>query len=179
MNLANKLTLIRVGLIPFFLLALYLMAEPINIYIGVTIFIVASVTDFVDGHIARSRNLITDFGKFMDPLADKLLVSAALIYMTEVGMIPAWITILIISREFVVSGIRLVAASNGTVLAASMWGKIKTAVTMVMIVFVMLDLAIPYYQTLGWVLIAAATFFTLLSGYDYVAKNWKMFEGKM
>ena len=179
MNLANKLTMIRVALIPFFLLVLYVVEPPYNIYVGVAIFVIASVTDFVDGYIARSRNLITDFGKFMDPLADKLLVSAALIYMTEVGMIPAWITIIIISREFVVSGIRLVAATNGTVLAASIWGKIKTAVTMVMIVYVMLDLPIPYYQVLGWILIAAATFFTLLSGYDYVAKNWKMFEGKM
>lgn len=179
MNLANKLTLLRVALIPFLLLVLYLVAEPWNIYVGVAIFIIASLTDFVDGHIARSRNLITDFGKFMDPLADKLLVAAALVYMTEVGMIPAWITIIIISREFVVSGIRLVAATSGTVLAASIWGKIKTAVTMVMIIYVMLALPIPYYDVLGNILIAAATFFTLLSGYDYVYKNWKMFDGKM
>ncbi len=146
MNLANKLTLLRVALIPFMLLALYILPEPINIYVGAAIFFIASVTDFVDGYIARSRNLITDFGKFMDPLADKLLVAAALVYMTEVGMIPSWVTIIIISREFIVSGIRLVAASNGTVLAASMWGKIKTAVTMVMIPYVLLDFAIPYYQ---------------------------------
>lgn len=179
MNLANKLTLLRVALIPFMLLALYFLAAPMNIYVGVGIFIVASVTDFVDGHIARSRNLITDFGKFMDPLADKLLVAAALVYMTEVGLIPSWVTIIIISREFVVSGIRLVAASNGTVLAASIWGKIKTAVTMVMIIVVLLELPIPYYDVLGWVLMIAATFFTLLSGYDYVVKNWQMFEGKM
>lgn len=179
MNLANKLTLIRVALIPFFLIVLYTMDEPFNITIGVAIFVVASVTDFVDGYIARSRNLVTDFGKFMDPLADKLLVSAALIYMTEVNLIPAWITIIIISREFLVSGIRLVAATNGTVLAASVWGKIKTAVTMVMIVFVLLDLPWPYYTEVGWFLIAASTFFTLLSGYDYVAKNWRIFEGKM
>jgi len=179
MNLANKLTLLRVALIPFMLLAFYLLPEPINIYVGTAIFFIASVTDFVDGYIARSRNLITDFGKFMDPLADKLLVAAALVYMTEVGMIPSWVTIIIISREFIVSGIRLVAASNGTVLAASMWGKIKTSVTMVMIPYVLLDLAIPYYHVLGWLLIGAATFFTLLSGYDYAAKNWRIFEGKM
>ncbi len=179
MNLANKLTLLRVALIPFMLLALYILPEPINIYVGAAIFFIASVTDFVDGYIARSRNLITDFGKFMDPLADKLLVAAALVYMTEVGMIPSWVTIIIISREFIVSGIRLVAASNGTVLAASIWGKIKTAVTMVMIPYVLLDFAIPYYHVLGWILIGAATFFTLLSGYDYVAKNWRIFEGKM
>ncbi len=179
MNLANKLTLLRVALIPFMLLALYILPEPINIYVGAAIFFIASVTDFVDGYIARSRNLITDFGKFMDPLADKLLVAAALVYMTEVGMIPSWVTIIIISREFIVSGIRLVAASNGTVLAASIWGKIKTAVTMVMIPYVLIDLSIPYYDVLGWILIGAATFFTLLSGYDYVAKNWRIFEGKM
>lgn len=179
MNLANKLTMIRVALIPFMLLALYLLPAPWNMYVGVGLFVVASLTDFVDGHIARSRNLITDFGKFMDPLADKLLVAAAMIYMTEVGLVAAWVTIIIMSREFVVSGIRLVAASNGTVLAASIWGKIKTAVTMVMIIWVMLDFPGALWHTMGLVLIGVATFFTLLSGFDYVYKNWRMFEGKM
>jgi len=179
MNLANKLTMLRVLMIPFMLVVFYAVPEPMNTYIGVGIFVIASLTDFVDGHIARSRNLITDFGKFMDPLADKLLVAAALVYMTEIGMIPAWITIIIISREFVVSGIRLVAASKGTVLGASIWGKIKTATTMVMIIWVLLDLPGTLWHYGGLLLIGVATFFTLMSGYDYVAKNWKMFEGSM
>lgn len=179
MNLANKLTLLRVALIPFFLVALYMLDTPTNLYVGVLIFLVASLTDFVDGYIARSRNLVTDFGKFMDPLADKLLVAAALVYMTEVGLIPGWVTVIILSREFVVSGIRLVAATNGLVLAASIWGKIKTFITMVMIMVVMLELPMPFYGVLEQVLIGAATFFTVLSGYDYVYKNRKMFKGKM
>lgn len=138
------------------------------------------MTDFLDGYIARSRNLVTDFGKFMDPLADKLLVAAAMIYMTEVGMIPAYITIIIISREFVVSGLRLVAASKGIVLAASIWGgKIKTATTMVMIIVVLLPIPLAFKAYLDWVLIIAATFFTIMSGWDYVVKNVKVFEGSM
>lgn len=179
MNLANKLTVVRVVLIPLFLLALYLIDGDIGLYIGVVVFVVASLTDLLDGHIARSRNLITDFGKFMDPLADKLLVSAALIYMTEAGMIPAYITIIIISREFVVSGLRLVAASKGLVLAASFWGKLKTATTMIMIIVVLLPLPFGFMPFVDWILIIASTFFTVLSGWDYVAKNVSVFEGSM
>lgn len=179
MNLANKLTIGRVALIPFFLIVLYVVEKPLNLYIGVVIFIVAALTDLLDGHIARSRNLITDFGKFMDPLADKLLVASALIYMVETGMIWAWIVIVIISREFIVSGIRLVAASKGTVLAASIWGKIKTATTMVMIVVVLLPLEWSFVVYLDWILIIASTFFTILSGYDYVYKNRAIFKGSM
>lgn len=179
MNLANKLTVVRVVLIPLFLLALYLIDGDMGLYIGVVVFVVASLTDLLDGHIARSRNLITDFGKFMDPLADKLLVSAALIYMTEAGMIPAYITIIIISREFVVSGLRLVAASKGLVLAASFWGKLKTATTMIMIIIVLLPLPFGFMPVIDWILIIASTFFTVLSGWDYVAKNVSVFEGSM
>lgn len=179
MNLANKLTLIRIAMIPIFLVALYFIEGDLGLYIGVGIFIVASLTDFLDGYIARSRNLITDFGKFMDPLADKLLVSAALIYMTEAGILPAYITIIIISREFIVSGLRLVAASKGTVLAASIWGKIKTVTTMVMIIVVLLPLPFGFMPIVNWVLIIASTLFTVMSGWDYVVKNIKVFEGSM
>lgn len=179
MNLANKLTLIRVCLIPVFLIVLYTMDAPLNRYVGVAIFIVASLTDLLDGYIARSRNLITDFGKFMDPLADKLLVAAALVYMVEYGYISAWITIIIISREFIVSGIRLVAASKGTVLAASGWGKVKTATTMIMIIVVLLAMPFDFMSTVELVLIGASTLFTVISGADYVVKNLSIFEGSM
>ena len=134
MNLPNKLTLFRVVLIPFFvffLLAPYF--EGYGNYIAVAIFIVASITDFLDGKIARKYNLVTNFGKFMDPLADKLLVCSALIAMSSLGVIPAWITIVIIAREFIISGFRLIAAEKGVVIAASMWGKWKTTFQMVML----------------------------------------------
>lgn len=179
MNLANKLTVLRVLMIPVFLVILYTLPEPMNQYVGVAIFIVASLTDLLDGYIARSRNLITDFGKFMDPLADKLLVSAAMIYMVETGMLPAYVVIIIISREFIISGIRLVAASKGTVLAASIWGKIKTTVTMIMIIVVLVDLSSSWMVWIEIPLIIAATFFTILSGWDYVVKNIHIFDGEL
>lgn len=179
MNLANKLTVVRVLMIPIFLLVLYVVEGNIGLYIGVSIFVIASLTDFLDGYIARSRNLVTDFGKFMDPLADKLLVAAALVYMTEAGMIPAYITIIIISREFIVSGLRLVAASKGIVLAASIWGKIKTATTMIMIIVVLLPLPFAFMPYVDWALIIASTLFTIMSGWDYVSKNLSVFSGSM
>ena len=131
MNLPNKLTLFRVVLIPFFvffLLAPYF--EEYGNYIAVAIFIVASITDFLDGKIARKYNLVTNFGKFMDPLADKLLVCSALICLIQLELIPAWVVIIIIAREFIISGFRLVASDNGVVIAASYWGKFKTAFQM-------------------------------------------------
>ena len=179
MNLANKLTLLRVVLMPIFLVVLYLVDDPINKYIGVAIFVIASLTDLLDGYIARSRNLITDFGKFMDPLADKLLVVAALIYMLDKNLIAGWVLVVIVSREFIVSGIRLVAASKGKVLAASIWGKIKTAVTMVMITIVLLELPFTFMNTVDWILIMTATGFTILSGIDYIIKNYSIFKGSM
>jgi len=179
MNLANRLTILRILLIPVFLVLLYVSEDPIIRYVAVFVFIIASLTDLLDGHIARSRNLITDFGKFMDPLADKLLVTAALIYMVEVGQIAAWIIIIIISREFVISGLRLVAAAKGIVLAASWWGKLKTATTMVMIIVVLLELPFAFMDPVEWVLIAASTLFTIISGTDYVLKNLDVFKGSM
>ena len=169
MNLPNKLTMFRVILIPVFIIVLMagIFSEPLNRYIDVAVFCIASFTDYLDGNIARKYNLVTNFGKFMDPLADKLLVSSALICMIELGMLPAWIVIIIISREFIITGFRLIAVENGVVIAASWWGKIKTVMQMVMIIFVMLGIN----DLIGMVLIALATIFTIISGVDYIVKN--------
>lgn len=142
MNLPNKLTIARVIMIPLFLICLYL-----NIgcgkYIAVGIFIIASLTDLLDGKIARKYNLVTNFGKFMDPLADKLLVCSALIALVDLNRIAAWIVIIIIAREFIISGFRLVASDNGVVIAASYWGKFKTAFQMITIIMLVLNLNVP------------------------------------
>ena len=169
MNLPNKLTMFRVILIPVFIIVLMagVFSEPLNRYIGVAVFCIASFTDYLNGNIARKYNLVTNFGKFMDPLADKLLVSSALICMIELGMLPAWIVIIIISREFIITGFRLIAVENGVVIAASWWGKIKTVMQMAMIIVVMLGIN----DLIGMVLIALATIFTVISGVDYIVKN--------
>lgn len=171
MNIANKLTIARVVMIPFFLLAIYLIPGDAGRWIAAVIFIVASATDFIDGYLARSRNLVTEFGKFMDPLADKLLVAAALIYMVEAGQLAAWMTIVIISREFAVSAFRLVASLNGRVIAAGPWGKVKTFVTMAMIVVVILPLQLPFKLLLDNLLIYASVVLTILSAMDYFIRN--------
>lgn len=176
MNLANKLTMLRVILIPVFLIVLYCLDISYAHYIAVTIFILASATDWLDGYIARSRNLVTNFGKFMDPLADKLLVASALIYFVEVGVIPAWIVIIIISREFVISGFRLVAATAGTVIAASWWGKLKTSTTMVMIIVLLIDFQFSFMPYINLLLIIVATLLTVISAVDYIAKNKSVFH---
>ena len=169
MNLPNKLTMFRVILIPVFIVVLMtgLIADPLNRYIGTLIFCVASFTDYLDGHIARKYNLVTNFGKFMDPLADKLLVSSALICMIEMGMLPAWIVIIIISREFIITGFRLIAAEGGLVIAASWWGKIKTVTQMIMIILLLLGVQ----GIIATILIFLATLFTVISGLDYIVKN--------
>lgn len=176
MNIANKLTLFRVILIPFFLLSLYLIDAPFGNLIGVSLFIIASLTDFLDGYLARSRNLVTNFGKFMDPLADKLLVSSALIYFVESGDLPAWIVIVIISREFVISGFRIVAAKEGIVMAAGWWGKIKTAITMVMIIVILFNFNFTGIVVIEQILIYASLFFTVVSALDYIVKNINIFH---
>ena len=169
MNLPNKLTMFRVVLIPVFIVVLMsgLIAEPASRYIAVVIFCVASFTDYLDGHIARKYNLVTNFGKFMDPLADKLLVSAARICMIELGMLPAWVVIIIISREFIITGFRLIAAEGGLVIAASWWGKIKTVTQMAMIILMLLGVN----KVIGTILVVLATIFTVVSGVDYIVKN--------
>ena len=172
MNLPNKLTLFRVILIPFFvffLLAPYF--EVYGNYIAVAIFIVASITDFLDGKIARKYHLVTNFGKFMDPLADKLLVSSALICLVALNKIPAWIVIVIIAREFIISGFRLVAADNGVVIAASYWGKFKTAFQMVTVIVLILNIPGEVFAVIGTVLIYISLVLTVISLIDYIAKN--------
>lgn len=172
MNLPNKLTLFRVVLIPFFvffLLAPYF--EEYGNYIAVAIFIVASITDFLDGKIARKYNLVTNFGKFMDPLADKLLVCSALICLIQLELIPAWVVIIIIAREFIISGFRLVASDNGVVIAASYWGKFKTAFQMLTVIVLILNIPNKVFIILGTVLIYVSLALTVISLIDYIAKN--------
>lgn len=180
MNLPNKLTVLRVLLIPFFVAAL-LAGDgqiPTLRYVSAAIFIVASLTDMLDGKIARKYNLVTNFGKFMDPLADKLLVCAALICLVELKQIPAWMVIIIVSREFTISGFRLVAAEQGIVIAASYWGKFKTTFQMIAVVMMILNI-----EALGLVtdlMVWAALILTVVSLVDYVAKNHKILtEGTM
>ena len=162
----------RVILIPFFvffLLSPYFPAY--GNYIAVAIFIVASLTDMLDGKIARKYNLVTNFGKFMDPLADKLLVCSAMICLIELDRLAAWIVIVIIAREFIISGFRLVASDNGVVIAASYWGKFKTTFQMLMVIVLILDIQMPFFQILGTVLTYVALILTVVSLIDYIAKN--------
>lgn len=180
MNLPNKLTILRVCLIPFFVVFLLLEGGQNQTYrsISTVIFIVASLTDMLDGKIARKYNLVTNFGKFMDPLADKLLVCSALICLIELGRIPSWMVIVIISREFIISGFRLVASDNGVVIAASYWGKFKT--TFQMIAVVLLILQIPALALVTNICLWIALILTVVSLADYVVKNRKVLtEGGM
>ncbi len=181
MNLPNKLTMLRVIMVPFFVVFLLLTPDyPLFKWVAFGLFVVASLTDLLDGHIARKYNLITNFGKFMDPLADKLLVSAALICLTELGFIPAWMTIVIISREFIISGFRLIAAEKGVVIAAGWLGKWKTAVTMIMLAMMLLavnGIGFPatgvydVYMLITEVLLWIAVVLTVISLVDYLVKN--------
>ena len=171
MNLPNKLTVLRVLMIPFFVVFMLMNIVPgMDKWIALAIFVVASLTDLLDGKIARKYNLVTNFGKFMDPLADKLLVSSAMICLVEMGRLPAWIVIIIISREFIISGFRLVASDSGIVIAASYWGKFKTVLQMVMIIVMIMDLG-PSFAMLETILIYVALILTVVSLIDYVAKN--------
>lgn len=174
MNLPNKLTVLRVILIPFFVAALMVNGgtdQTMRIVAG-AIFIAASLTDLLDGKIARKYNLVTNFGKFMDPLADKLLVCSALICFIELGQIPAWMVIIIISREFIISGFRLVASDNGVVIAASYWGKFKT--TFQMIAVVLLIFNIPALHMVTQICLWIALILTIVSLIDYLMKNHKV-----
>lgn len=182
MNLPNKLTIFRMILIvPFVLLLLggyhewgWFNAvfggimEYVD-YIALAIFVIASLTDLVDGHLARKYNLVTNFGKFMDPLADKLLVCAALIALVELGRIPSWVVILIISREFIISGFRLIASDNGVVIAASYWGKFKTTFQMIMVCLMIAN--IPQIQLITDIIMWIALILTVVSLIDYLLKN--------
>lgn len=191
MNLANKLTLLRIILIPFFIVCFYipnLMMNTVSInsylipyanLLGLVIFLLAAITDFIDGYIARKYNLITDFGKFMDPLADKLLVTAALLILLENGLISAWVVFVILAREFIVTGFRTIAAAKGVVIAAGWLGKIKTVVQFIMISTLLL-LNYPF-ELFNWpvdrVFVALAVVLTVASGVEYIYKNMNIFDG--
>ena len=180
MNLPNKLTILRVIMIPFFVAALlYDGGANQNMrYVAAALFIIASLTDMLDGKIARKYKLVTNFGKFMDPLADKLLVCSALICMIELRELPAWMVIIIISREFIISGFRLVASDNGVVIAASYWGKFKTTFQMIGVVLLIFN--IPALSTLTTIIVWIALALTVISLVDYIVKNAGVLtEGKM
>jgi len=166
MNTANKLTMLRVALIPVFLIILYL-GFPGSRYVALAVFVIASITDFADGHIARSRNQITDFGKFMDPLADKVLVLSAMIWFVQVGKMPAWAVVIVVARELAVTGLRLIAVDNGRVIAAAKSGKIKTTVTMIGIIVMFLFSS----KVLDSVFTALIVVTTVYSGCEYFIKN--------
>lgn len=171
MNLPNKLTVLRIIMVPFFVFFMLTdMFGPANKWIALLIFCVASLTDLLDGKIARARNLVTNFGKFMDPLADKLLVCSAMICLIPLGKLQAWIVIVIISREFIISGFRLVASDNGIVIAASYWGKFKTVFQMLMIIVLIADLG-GIFTMIGTILIWVSLVLTIVSLLDYVMKN--------
>lgn len=172
MNLPNKLTVFRVILIPFFVFFMLVPdVVPYSNYIAVGIFIVASLTDLLDGKIARKYNLVTNFGKFMDPLADKLLVCSAMICLIQTGQLAAWIVVIIIAREFIISGFRLIASDNGIVIAASYWGKFKTTFQMLMVIVLILNINNQVFQILGVVLTYISLALTIISLIDYVVKN--------
>ena len=172
MTLASKITLVRVALIPAYMATMYLSAGEAGLwmYISLAIFILASVTDFVDGYIARHYNQVTDFGKFLDPLADKLLTIAAMCIYCEWGIFPAWALMIVLTREFAVTGLRLVAVQKGTVIAAGWSGKVKTASTMVGLCVMM---AIPGIALLNGIVIGMIVVTTLYSGIEYFVQNWK------
>lgn len=174
MNLPNKLTTLRVIMIPFFVFFLLWQNDENRTFrmIALALFIIASLTDLLDGKIARKYNLVTNFGKFMDPLADKLLVCSALICLIELNALPAWMVIIIISREFIISGFRLIASDNGVVIAASYWGKFKTTFQMVSVVLLILD--IPALAFVTTICVWIALVLTIVSLVDYIYKNHKI-----
>ena len=170
LNTPNKLTILRILLVPVFIVFLFLGQNNIIFkYLALFVFCAASVTDALDGYIARSRNLVTNFGKFMDPLADKLLVCSALICFIQIGSIPAWIVIIIIAREFIISGFRLIASDKGVVIAANKWGKAKTISQMITIILLILD--IPQIKIITNIMIAVMTVLTVMSLIEYIVKN--------
>ncbi|MCD7746302.1 MAG: CDP-diacylglycerol--glycerol-3-phosphate 3-phosphatidyltransferase [Lachnospiraceae bacterium] len=178
MNLPNKLTMLRVCLVPVFVVLMLVDAIPNgNIWAGI-LFILASLTDMLDGYIARKNNLITDFGKFMDPIADKLLVCSAMICLIAQEKLAAWMVIIIIGREFIISGFRIVASDKGTVIAASYWGKFKTVFQMIMIVMLIYDFGTVWNQ-LAQVVTWIALVLTVISLVDYLRKNWGVMDGQM
>lgn len=170
MNIPNTLTILRVILIPFFVIFMLFDITDVDKYIALAIFIVASLTDMLDGYLARKNHQVTNFGRFMDPLADKLLVCTAIICLMDLDKLPSLVVIIIIAREFIISGFRLVASDNGVVIAASWWGKTKTVSQMFMIILLILDLG-GMFATLETILIYLSLILTIVSLGDYILKN--------
>ena len=171
MTTASKITLIRIAFIPAFMILMYLSGgvSGLWMWLSLAVFIIASLTDYVDGYIARKYNQVTDFGKFLDPLADKLLVIAAMTMFCQWNMFPAWALMIVLTREFAVTGLRLVAAGKGTVIAAGKSGKIKTASTMVGLCVLM---GFPGVDILRWIVIGVIVAATVYSGVEYFIQNW-------
>lgn len=180
MNLPNKLTVLRIIMVPFFVFFMLTdVGGAANKWIALALFCIASLTDLLDGKIARKYNLVTNFGKFMDPLADKLLVCSAMICLVEMDKLAAWIVIVIIAREFIISGFRLVASDSGIVIAASYWGKFKTVFQMAMIIVLIMDLG-GIFDVIATILVWIALALTIISLLDYVLKNKQVLtEGGM
>lgn len=174
MNTPNKLTVLRMVLVPFMVLFLLTgWSGEANRYICLAIFVVASVTDWFDGYLARKYDLVTNFGKFMDPLADKLLVCSSMICMISLGRLQSWIVIIIIAREFIISGFRLIAAENGVVIAANYWGKFKTVAQMIMIILLILNWG-GVFGVLTQIFIWLALALTVISLLTYIMQNKKI-----
>ena len=172
MNIANKVTVLRLLLIPVFLVLYYIYGTSYNI--AAIVFVIASLTDALDGHLARSRNLITNFGKFVDPLVDKVLTMAAFIVLVEGQIIPAWAVIIIIARELIITGFRTLAADQGITIAASMWGKAKTTSQMIALVCLLLDVEV--LNNIGIYIFYIAVALTMISGVDYIVKNKQVLD---
>lgn len=177
-NIANKLTMLRVILVPVYVILFSLLPSPWGRYLAFIVFAVASYTDHLDGKLARERNLITNFGKFMDPLADKLLVISAMICFVENGQLAGWILIVIVAREFIISGFRLVAASGGIVIAAGIWGKLKTVSQMIMVLLMILNFSWGWYQILIQIFIWLSVILTIVSLVDYIYSNREVLTEK-
>ena len=177
MNTPNKLTTLRMIMVPFFVFFMLVDMGRTGDIIALVLFCLASITDFLDGYLARKNNQVTNFGKFMDPVADKLLVGSAAICLTALDRIPAWVVVILIGREFIISGFRLVASDNGVVIAASMWGKVKTTCQMIMTIVLILHFDGVVWGILEQVLIVLATILTIVSLIDYIYKNRNVLDG--
>ncbi len=171
MNLPNKITLTRVIMVPVFVVLMLVRQIPYNDYIACAVFCLACISDFIDGYLARKWQLVTNFGKFADPLADKLLVSSALICLVELDRLYAWAVIVIIAREFIISGLRLIAVDNGVVIAANYWGKVKTVIQMFMCIFLIVDFDNAFFNIVEQILIWAAVALTVISLVEYMYAN--------
>ena len=177
MNLPNKLTVVRMAIVPFFVATLLMSGSNESLkWIALILFVIASLTDFADGYIARKYNLVTNFGKFMDPLADKILTISGMICLIELGRIPSWIVIIIVAREFIISGFRLIAAENGVVIAANYWGKFKTTFQMIMIILMIMN--IPQLQILTNIVMWSALALTIISLVTYINANKQVLAGE-